>query len=471
MPKRTWTWQLTAQTESQVIVLIDHSGPAYLLSLDKETGKNHWKVERKSRASWASPVVATIHGREQIVVSSNGTVDGYDPEDGSQLWTVDGVGGNTIPSVTVAEDRVYAGASVSSRGGGDPTAQTTCCIEVSRDCQSAKILWRAKKASCHYVSPLEHQGTIYTVNEVGVLNGVDAVTGKSKVTKRTSGICWSTPLSAGEHIYLFGKNGMTTVMNPANDFEVVAENPLWDLDNPPKPETYTEHRPERSSRGSFTEQIQKSDKDNDGLITKEELPESMQSFFGRLDTNSDGAIDKEELEAMAKRARERSSSSSSSYGDPIVYGVAVTDGAFFVRTGTRIFCIRSESATERIVSCVVEPGKEIQKDISVDYKEGKLYFSSETALKTYQADPSKYEAFANHQLVVTKQYVQQTCPLSGEEPDEFSATVSIAGAKIEVLCPECAKDILKEPRAEQIEMVFDAEGFELGGFRRIASKE
>ncbi|MEM8670375.1 MAG: PQQ-binding-like beta-propeller repeat protein [Planctomycetota bacterium] len=331
-----------AQTDDSVIVLIDHSGPAYLLSLDKKTGENQWKVTRKSRASWASPVVAEINGKQQIVISSNGTVDGYDPVDGKQLWTVDDIGGNTIPSVTVADGRVYAGASISEFGGEG--SQSTCCIEVGED-NSAKVVWRAEKANCHYVSPLIHDGLVYCVNKVGALYCLDSQTGKTHYAKRAGGMCWSTPIASGDYIFLFAKDGLTTVVKPGTNFEVVAENDLWDRKDPPMPETYVQHRPERSnSRGSFADRIRESDKDKDGLIKKEELPESMQSFFARLDANSDGAIDDEELKEMEERARQRSSSSSESYGDPIVYGVAAVDGAFFIRTGTRLYCVRSSDS-------------------------------------------------------------------------------------------------------------------------------
>ncbi len=36
------------------------------------------------------------------------------------------------------------------------------------------------------------------------------------------------------------------------------------------------------------------DKNSDGFVTKEELPEFMQRGFERMDTNTDGKISKEE---------------------------------------------------------------------------------------------------------------------------------------------------------------------------------
>jgi Ca2+-binding EF-hand superfamily protein len=43
------------------------------------------------------------------------------------------------------------------------------------------------------------------------------------------------------------------------------------------------------------------DKDNDGKVTKEELPEFMQRMFDRADANGDGAIDKTEAESMSSQ--------------------------------------------------------------------------------------------------------------------------------------------------------------------------
>ena len=50
---------------------------------------------------------------------------------------------------------------------------------------------------------------------------------------------------------------------------------------------------------SFVERIMTNDKDGDGKVTKEELPDRMKWMTRRLDTNQDGAIDKSEAEAAS----------------------------------------------------------------------------------------------------------------------------------------------------------------------------
>ncbi len=51
----------------------------------------------------------------------------------------------------------------------------------------------------------------------------------------------------------------------------------------------------------FAARIMSNDKNGDGKVTKDELPESMQRILDRADTNNDGAIDKEEAQGMAER--------------------------------------------------------------------------------------------------------------------------------------------------------------------------
>lgn len=61
-----------------------------------------------------------------------------------------------------------------------------------------------------------------------------------------------------------------------------------------------------ANRGSdFVERMMKNDKNKDGKLTKDELPERMQPMFDRIDTNKDKEVDKTELTKMSEQFNSR----------------------------------------------------------------------------------------------------------------------------------------------------------------------
>jgi len=63
------------------------------------------------------------------------------------------------------------------------------------------------------------------------------------------------------------------------------------------------------SEGDFVSRLFQNDKNNDGKLTKSELPGALQSIFERGDANRDGAIDRREAEALAERLKSRTGGS------------------------------------------------------------------------------------------------------------------------------------------------------------------
>ncbi len=55
----------------------------------------------------------------------------------------------------------------------------------------------------------------------------------------------------------------------------------------------------------FVSRLFQNDKNNDGKLTKTELPGGLQSIFERADTNRDGAIDRQEAGVLAERMNSR----------------------------------------------------------------------------------------------------------------------------------------------------------------------
>ena len=377
------------QTAEMVIVNVEHKGPSYLLAVDKQTGETRWKVDRPSGSSWTSPIVVQQDGKEQVVISSGGSVSGYSILDGKQRWSVDGISGNSVPSPTFAGPYLYVGARIPEFGSAEEASQSNLCLRLdSSGNPQNEVLWRAKKAVCDYASPVIHGDCVYYLNNVGVLYCVDSLTGETQYTERLGTTCWATPVAAGENVYFFGKDGKTVVIKSGPVFSKVATNLLWDPRNAPVPEFYKEHqstghghgssaenkqkkdatnapvaqekqtgageKPEKSPAknegsgrtggpgGGMMAALMKSDANGDGKISEEELSPDFQEMMGRIDLNKDKLLDADELKAMEESFRKRREGAKDSARDPIVYGVAAADGAFVIRTGTRLFCVRGE---------------------------------------------------------------------------------------------------------------------------------
>jgi len=293
-----------AQTDKAVVVLIDDLGPSYLVALDKATGKNLWKADRKSRSSWTSPVVTKIDGRPAVLVSSSGSLDAYDAANGKELATLDGLVGNNIPSPAVSGDLVVLGAGENRmKPDAAASAKSNCCVRltVKGDKISFEPVWDGKKAICQHASPLVYQGHAYFVTKSGLVHCVDLKTGAERYAERLDNPCWATPVGAGDHIYFFGKDGVTTVIKTGPDFEKVAANRFWSAAD------FAKRRDEAKDKAAATLPPPKEGKGPGG----------------------GPPLPKEELEAARYSA----------VGD-VVYGVAVVDGTFLVRTGTELVCVR-----------------------------------------------------------------------------------------------------------------------------------
>jgi outer membrane protein assembly factor BamB len=220
------------QNDKHFFVLVDDEGPSYIVAMDKATGNEFWKQERTSRSSWSSPAMHTIAGVEQIVVSSGGSVDGYEASTGKLLWSYSDVGGNTACTpVSIGDGKFLIAASAGRDGGNAEMAKkSNALLRVTKngDAWNASVLWKADEATPSWASPIAHNGCAYWVNRSGLVYCFDVETGKLHYKERTKQSCWATPFGIGDRVYFFGKDGLTTVIAAGNAYRSIAENELWD---------------------------------------------------------------------------------------------------------------------------------------------------------------------------------------------------------------------------------------------------
>ncbi|MBC7820897.1 MAG: PQQ-binding-like beta-propeller repeat protein [Planctomycetaceae bacterium] len=346
------------QTADSVIVLADHEGPSYLAALDKSTGETRWKTDRDSRKSYASPSLVPVGDASQIVVSSDGTVDGYDPATGKLLWSFEDVGGNTSTTpLPIGNGRFLVSAAPGMHGERETAARKSNLvmqIEKTADGFQPKILWQTETMPS-FASPMVHQGHAYWVNRAGVIFAFNAETGQQIFTQRAQ-LCWQTPIGIGDRVYFFGKDGITTVIAAGAEAKVLAENTLWDpevMGTATLPgggsrggrDSHGEHSEERGTRpaeagkpatgkpeSAKPDAAKPSSVKPDSAAKKEAAPAT-----GRPAAAEGGAGRPSEAEMRAKGENR--------FADPVQYGVAIVNGSLLIRTGEYVFCVRDQQPT------------------------------------------------------------------------------------------------------------------------------
>lgn len=197
------------------VVLLARKTYSYLLAVDRVTGEERWKADREPGVSWTTPTLSP-DGRE-IVVSSNGSVEGYDAATGEKLWWIPGIKSNTLQSPLITGDLVII-------SGSERPANFAVRRGARGELGEDDIVWRSESTG-HFASPVLAGDCIYWANAAGVAQCIDPETGKSHWQRRLSQPAWVTPLAAGERIFFFGEKGATDVLSAgAGGGEVLAQN-------------------------------------------------------------------------------------------------------------------------------------------------------------------------------------------------------------------------------------------------------
>ena len=220
------------QNEKHVFVWIERSEKPYVLAVSKKSGKTVWKTNGLGVTSWASPRLVPAGVGHHLVLSGIGKLAGLDPGTGKRLWDFDRISGNSTPTpCPMGAGRFLIGATTGrGESGGGKAADSNGVIQISGNADdgfSADWQWQAEEATSSFGSPVAANGLAWFVNRAGVVYCLDAKTGKEQYAMRTAGSIWATPIVIGENVYLFGKDGGTTVLKVGAEYQVVAKNELW----------------------------------------------------------------------------------------------------------------------------------------------------------------------------------------------------------------------------------------------------
>ena len=198
---------------------------AYLLALDKNTGKERWRGKRgMSRGGHSTPIIMQINGKEQIISSAGDVLQGFDPSDGKLIWTVASIGEPGVPSPIVGDGLVYT----SQINNGPIRAVRP---DGQGDCTETHIVWEQKGYTPMMASYLYIKPFLYTCTDGSYFCCLDAATGEFLWRHQLrTGALNPSPIYADGKIYVLSERGTTVVLKPSGDpkepAEIIATNEL-----------------------------------------------------------------------------------------------------------------------------------------------------------------------------------------------------------------------------------------------------
>jgi outer membrane protein assembly factor BamB len=214
--------------KDKVIMVWDHQAGSFITALDKNTGKDIWKVDREEGTSWATPHIVEVNGKIQIITAATKFVRSYDFETGELIWQCSGLTGNVIPCPVEANGIVYVMSGFRgfalkaidlARAKGDITGTDA-------------IIWKYDQDTPYTPSPMLANGKLYFLKaNNGSLTCLDAKDGKVNYAIQKLediGSIYSSPTGVDDRFYIVGEKGLTYVIKQGPQFEVIAKNTLDD---------------------------------------------------------------------------------------------------------------------------------------------------------------------------------------------------------------------------------------------------
>jgi outer membrane protein assembly factor BamB len=165
--------------------------------IDKHSGSMVWKIPNIVEC-WSMPVIGKSEdGRTEMVISSKNTVAGFNPATGEQLWHCKGIQDYVVSVPIIVDGILYL--------TGGKTKQTMAIrLGGTGDVEDSHKIWEIGRLGANVSSPVYRDGRLYIFHDSGIVQVIDAETGKLIKRQRTATRTrpYASPLLAGRYLYM-----------------------------------------------------------------------------------------------------------------------------------------------------------------------------------------------------------------------------------------------------------------------------
>lgn len=213
-----------------LIVTCDGMDVQYVAALDTTTGKTVWKTDRSIdlsgfdadlRKAYATPLLAIVDGQHQLICTAAHAAYGYDPTTGKELWRLPYKGFSNVIRPLVVRDQLILNT------GYVKASWLSLKLPLAGEIDPTSIVWQHATAVPTRPSSVAANGLLFSITDRGgVATCIDLATGENVWTERLGGNFSSSPMIAGDHIYLCDQEGSTTIIQAAGEFKKIATSTL-----------------------------------------------------------------------------------------------------------------------------------------------------------------------------------------------------------------------------------------------------
>ena len=208
----------------RLILYQDQRGGGFVAAYDTSTGSEVWRTTRNASVGWGSPVAIRVGDHDELIVSSQNTVNAYNPDTGRELWRCGGNRVEVIPTPVVAAGLVFctsgrAGPTLAIRPGGQG------------DVTDTHVAWSTSRGSPFVPSPIAYGDYLYTINDMSsIITCFEATTGTVMWQQRLGraareGIS-ASPVVVDNKVFVTNDDGITFVLRAGPEFELIHTNDI-----------------------------------------------------------------------------------------------------------------------------------------------------------------------------------------------------------------------------------------------------